>query len=68
MRIGQLTRDVRLLATGFSRTAGKRISDKEIPPAVWEQWVEEGIIILPEIEHTTRRERAKMRRREKVIK
>lgn len=44
---GVLTQDVRLLSGGFERRAGKGISYKEVPDAVWNAWVEEGIIQLP---------------------
>lgn len=68
MKIGQLSQDVRILATGFTREAGGTIAENEIPPALWIQWVEEGIIILPNIPYRTKTEAAKIKRRKKAIR
>lgn len=47
MKIGQLARDVKIASTGFNRAAGGTIAENEVPPVVWRQWVDEGIVILP---------------------
>lgn len=49
MVVGSLACDVRLLSTGFTRTAGGIISSVEVPPAVWERWVAEGIVVVPDV-------------------
>ena len=69
MKIGKLTRDVKIASTGFSKTAGGTISENEVPPAVWELWVKEGIIIFPQpAPGVSKRERAAMRRRNPAIR
>jgi len=69
MQIGKLKRDVKIIATGFSREAGGTIAEHEVPPAVWKEWVEEGVVILPQpTNDLTRRERNKVRRRSPAIR
>ena len=68
MKIGRLERDVKIVSTGFSRAAGGTIAENEVPPAIWKEWVEEGIVVLPQPSGMTRRERAKVRRRNPAIR
>lgn len=63
MLIGKLTQDVKLLAQAFVRAAGETVSQREVPPAVWEAWLAEGIITLPTVTAVTPQERAALRRK-----
>lgn len=42
--------------------AGDTIAESEVPPAVWQVWVEQGIVVIPEVTISTRRQRAAARR------
>lgn len=70
MQIGKLKHDVKIMATGFSREAGGTIAENEVPPAIWKEWVEEGVVDLlqPAANSLTRRERVKLRRRAPAIR
>ena len=57
MANAKLTRDVKVLSTGFSRNAGRAIGQGEVSPAIWRMWVAEGIVVysgtpppLPELD------------------
>jgi hypothetical protein len=67
MLVGQLTRDVKLLKTGFSRSAGSTISQSEVPPADWEAWVKEGVVKLPGVAVLPRQARMKTKRRKRAV-
>jgi hypothetical protein len=45
---GVLTQDVRSLRDGFYRERGKIVERGEIRPELWDAWVEDGVIKLPE--------------------
>jgi len=44
---GVLTRDVKILSGGFRRMKGGFVSRGDVGDAVWNAWVEEGIVQLP---------------------
>ena len=46
-RRGVLTKEVRVLSTGFHRRAGQSVSVGEVGEELWGLWVAEGIIALP---------------------
>lgn len=67
---GVLTQDVRLLSGGFTRRAGTSIARGEVDEAVWQLWLEEGIIELPSFTPVNPRVLARNRRKagkDKVI-
>lgn len=41
----RLTKDVSVLANGFTRRAGKPVGVHEVPPQVWAAWIVDGIVI-----------------------
>lgn len=43
---GILKKDVIVQATGFRRKAGMGVSSAEVPPHLWQAWVDEGIVNL----------------------
>jgi hypothetical protein len=67
MQVGQLTADVKLVSTGFSRSRGSPISENEIAPETWKTWVAEGIIVLPKLDSLDRHARMKLKRRKRAI-
>lgn len=40
-----LTTNVRVQSTGLVRRAGKSVGTSEVPPSIWDKWVEEGILV-----------------------
>lgn len=40
-----LTKDVRVLSTGLVRKAGKSVGKSEVPPGLWQAWIDEGIVV-----------------------
>lgn len=67
MQIGQLSRDVRLLSTGFNRASGGTIAQNEVPPDVWADWVTQGIVVLPVMADIDRHAKMKIKRRRRAV-
>lgn len=44
VRRGILAQDVLIQSVGFRRRRGKAVAASELPPGVWESWVDEGIV------------------------
>lgn len=61
---GTLTTDVIVQAIGFRRKKGSGISSAEVPPALWESWVDEGVVaLMPPNDLPRTKERAVTNRR-----
>ena len=65
---GMLTKDVKVLSTGFNRRRGALISRGEVTEEVWAAWVDEGIIKLPDVvQVSSRKANRQIRKAERPV-